>query len=469
QYAIDVAHRLAAGWITWLCYAVIAGAGLFFFTLYCFDRTQTYLLWASFTWLGLALLRLDEFLLAASIHFPSRIEIVLYGIGNLQAFFYANLFFSLAGRKLPRWFRFIVGFLLVEGLLIVLASFLPTRAALTLRYWTDIATTTQVVIIPMFVLTSFAPLVAFWPVWKIQRSQAALVVVSFFWMVMDAVYLGLQMPGLPVNPFFFLRFQAARSVAIAATVVALTLLLVQRLRTTNRERAALAGEMQAAREIQRLLVPPFIDMAPGMRIEAAYLPAKELGGDFYRCRILPSGAQRLLLGDVSGKGAAAALTAAMLLGAAEGHDADSPAALLQHLNAVLLCSRVGGFATCLCAEVSPQGLITLANAGHLAPYRNGDEIPLDSGLPLGITLDSPYTESSATLAPSETLTFISDGVVEARNPSGELYGFERTRSISSNSAERIAHAAQQFGQQDDITVLTLTFAPAPVSAGVLHA
>jgi phosphoserine phosphatase RsbU/P len=106
----------------------------------------------------------------------------------------------------------------------------------------------------------------------------------------------------------------------------------------------------------------------------------------------------------------------------------------------------------------------LANAGHLPPYRAGEELPSVSALPLGIggSEDGWYEEISFDLQPADTLTFLSDGVVEARSLSGELFGFDRAREISDRSAEEIARAAQDFGQEDDITVLTLTFAPAEV-------
>ena len=168
---------------------------------------------------------------------------------------------------------------------------------------------------------------------------------------------------------------------------------------------------------------------------------------------------------MSGKGAAAAMTAAVLLGAAQGRNADSPTALLEHLNPVLTNMRLGGFATCLCAELSATGTLTLANAGHLPPYRNGEEMELDSGLPLGITADATYNEVTFDLSPGDSLTFIPDGVVEARNASGELFGFDRTAAISHQAAEEIASAAQSFGQEDDITVLKLHFAPAEVLQG----
>ena len=126
-----------------------------------------------------------------------------------------------------------------------------------------------------------------------------------------------------------------------------------------------------------------------------------------------------------------------------------------------------GFVTCLCARIGADGNLIFANAGHLAPYRNGEEIQLESGLPLGIAPDATYCEITIRLAPNEQLTFLSDGVVEARNAQGELFGFERTATISIQSADAIAQAAKQFGQDDDITVLTLTRLPAAKPSSAL--
>ena len=112
-----------------------------------------------------------------------------------------------------------------------------------------------------------------------------------------------------------------------------------------------------------------------------------------------------------------------------------------------------------------RGALAIANAGHLPPYHNGAEIPVTAGLPLGIDPSVEYEENHLALPAEGSLTFLSDGVVEAQSPTGELFGFDRTRAISTRSAEQIAAAAQAHGQQDDITVLTLTFAPAEV----LHA
>jgi serine phosphatase RsbU (regulator of sigma subunit) len=100
-------------------------------------------------------------------------------------------------------------------------------------------------------------------------------------------------------------------------------------------------------------------------------------------------------------------------------------------------------------------MLSIANAGHLSPYLNSRELSCEPGLPLGILPEADYTETCVQLDPDDALTFMSDGVVEARSATGELFGFDRTREISAHSAQQIADAAARFGQEDDITVLTV--------------
>ena len=118
----------------------------------------------------------------------------------------------------------------------------------------------------------------------------------------------------------------------------------------------------------------------------------------------------------------------------------------------------GGFTTCLVLRANSNGLLTIANAGHIAPYLAGRELEVNGGLPLGLAPGVAYAEDSFEIQGKDHLTLVTDGVVEARSKSGELLGFERTAALSVRSAEEIAQAAQAFGQDDDITVLTLTFA-----------
>ena len=269
----------------------------------------------------------------------------------------------------------------------------------------------------------------------------------------------LAIAGHPVD-FHWLGLGLFAASFYASTLL-IAILLMRQTWAAWRKAEELRIEFAAARELQQELVPVSLPAIVGWRMEAAYLPAAGVGGDFYHIIEQPD-ATILLIGDVSGKGLKAAMTGLLTIGAASALavDCPSPAQLLSRLNREMVRLQKGGFVTCLCARIAANGAITLANAGHLSPYRTGEETPLDSGLPLGITPDAAYTESLVRLAPDDRLTFLSDGVVEAQSPSGELFGFDRTRAISTQSAEEIARAAQAFGQSDDITVLTLTFAGA---------
>jgi serine phosphatase RsbU (regulator of sigma subunit) len=177
----------------------------------------------------------------------------------------------------------------------------------------------------------------------------------------------------------------------------------------------------------------------------------------------------IVVGDVSGKGLQAAMNSSTLVGALRNELSHDPATVLDHLNRVLLgaVSTPGAvpgldsapcFATCLCARVYPDGNLTIANAGHLSPYRDGRELPLPPGLPLGVIADSHYEQTTFQLSRGDRLVFLSDGVVEATNHEGELFGFERTQQVSNEPARYIAQTAQRFGQTDDITVVSLYLA-----------
>jgi len=244
----------------------------------------------------------------------------------------------------------------------------------------------------------------------------------------------------------------------------LSVMLARRAFAEWREGARLRVEFTAAREVQQRLVPAALPPIDRFQIEVAYLPAQEVGGDFYQVLPRTDGSTLIVIGDVSGKGLKAAMTGTLALGALRSlaQEPLGPAQMLSRLNAQLADSSAGGFVTCLCILASSDGTLRLANAGHLPPYQNGEEIALESGLPLGIAELANYAESTLALAPGDRLTLLSDGVVEAQSATRELFGFDRTAAISTQSAEAIAGAAQQFGQEDDITVLTVTFAPAEV-------
>ena len=456
--AAAVARNVRRQWITWVGFGGIAMAGVFFLTLFQFDRSQKAILWLGTCWVLLAMIRLDDFLLASAIPIPSRLELVLYAIGNLNAIPALLFPFALVQRKLGWFYRGILVMTAGSVGVLAIAGVLPTSEALTLRWYLDSSPAWNNLWIPVYMLAETALITAFWPLHRMQRGMMPIYVACFFWGVMEMLYMGVQIPVLGLDPYSFLNLQAPRTISIACVVAAMTLLLLARIRSTNQEKAKLAGEMAAAQTMQRLLVPEVQSTAAGLRIEAVFLPATEVGGDFYRCRVLPDGSQWILLGDVSGKGAAAAMAGAMLLGASEGHQEDSPAVLLGHLNRAFCHSGVGGFATCQAVRIWPDGRVRIANAGHLPPYVDGAEVPVHGGLPLGITDAEQYDEAEFELNPGQTLTLLSDGVVEARNAAGELFGFTRTAESAKGSARSLAEAAQSFGQEDDITVLTVALA-----------
>jgi serine phosphatase RsbU (regulator of sigma subunit) len=153
----------------------------------------------------------------------------------------------------------------------------------------------------------------------------------------------------------------------------------------------------------------------------------------------------------------AAMTVSLLVGTVRtlAHYTQSPAEILTAMNHRMMARSGGGFTTCLVLRADPGGKLTVANAGHIAPYLAGKELPVENNLPLGLAADSVYIESSFQLAEGQQLTLFTDGVVEARDKAGKLFGFDRAAAISSQSADQIAKAAELFGQEDDITALTL--------------
>jgi len=229
-----------------------------------------------------------------------------------------------------------------------------------------------------------------------------------------------------------------------------------------RKRDALRAEFEAARVVQQVLVPQENPPIAGLRIESVYKPAGEVGGDFYQILPTSAGGVLIVIGDVSGKGMPAAMTVSLLVGTVRtlAHYTQSPGEILSAMNQRMLGRSRNGFTTCLVLRVDRDGAITAANAGHLPPYIDGQEVPVETGLPLGLIAESKYSETNLPFANPAQLTLLTDGVVEAQSASKELFGFDRTATISTKTAEEIALAAQQFGQEDDITVLTLNFVPA---------
>jgi hypothetical protein len=240
-------------------------------------------------------------------------------------------------------------------------------------------------------------------------------------------------------------------------------ILLMRFARTRRDEQRMGMELESARTVQRVLIPTEVPTVPGFSIASVYRPATQVGGDFFQTIPTKDGGVLIVIGDVSGKGMPAAMTVSLLVGTIRtlAHYTQSPGEILAAMNMRMLARSAGGFTTCLVLRADPHGALTIANAGHIEPLVNGVEMPLKNALPLGLSADSAYAESNLHLALNEQLTLMTDGVVEARNNDGELFGFERAAAIASKSAESIAADAQAFGQEDDITVVTLKRISAP--------
>jgi serine phosphatase RsbU (regulator of sigma subunit) len=136
---------------------------------------------------------------------------------------------------------------------------------------------------------------------------------------------------------------------------------------------------------------------------------------------------------------------------------EEPDDILAELNR-RLCGRThGGFATCLVVRLDQDGQLTLANAGHPSPYLNGTEIPFTGSLPLGLAETASYTSSTLEMSAGDRAFLLTDGIAEARNEQGTLFGFSRIESLlrEGASARTMADAAQQHGQNDDLTVISV--------------
>ena len=243
------------------------------------------------------------------------------------------------------------------------------------------------------------------------------------------------------------------SIADFTGLLAIIIIIFVRFLRIHHEQERASGEFAAARRVQELMIPHEKVQTPGYAVDSVYNPANEVGGDFFYVDATPDGGVLVILGDVAGKGLQAAMNVSMLMGALRRTLDKSPAKILESLNRVLLGSE--SFTTCQVVWFGPEGEVALSNAGHLPPYLNSQEVRLPGGLPLGVVENVTYDEVRLYLHPGDRLLMMSDGVVEARQASGELFGFDRVHNLSNQSAFYIADAAKAFGQEDDITVLTV--------------
>jgi sigma-B regulation protein RsbU (phosphoserine phosphatase) len=243
------------------------------------------------------------------------------------------------------------------------------------------------------------------------------------------------------------------SIADFTGILVIVLIIFFRFLRVQRTEERATSELAAARSVQELLIPLEKQATPGFEVDSIYSPANEVGGDFFHVQMIGADGMLVVIGDVAGKGLKAAMNVSMLMGALRRTAERNPAKILESLNRVLVGTE--SFTTCQAAWFGLSGELVLANAGHLPPYLNSQEIAVEAGLPLGILPNASYQETRLYLHPGDRMLLLSDGVVEARRPSGELFGFDRVHNLSNQSAFYLAEAAKSFGQEDDITVLTV--------------
>ncbi len=281
--------------------------------------------------------------------------------------------------------------------------------------------------------------------------------VAWFWLEIIALFhirLYYYPYGVWVSPGLIARLLEA---------LLISFLLLRRLLQSVKRQREMALDVKQAQEVQQVILPEHRIVLNGFAIESEYRPAREVGGDFFQ--VVPrdrDGSLLIVAGDVAGKGLQAGMLVALLVGAirtAAESDPD-PESVLATLNRRVL-GRGDVRATCLALRIERDGAVALANAGHLPPYLNGALLDVEGSLPLGTMDQCDCSVSKFRMAENDYLLLVSDGVVEATDQNGELFGFERALELvrTRPSSARIAEVAQAFGQEDDISVISVTRMP----------
>jgi serine phosphatase RsbU (regulator of sigma subunit)/predicted ester cyclase len=250
----------------------------------------------------------------------------------------------------------------------------------------------------------------------------------------------------------------------------------QHLEQERIERESVEHELRVARRIQQASLPKEVPTPEGWQITPFYQPAREVGGDFYDFFELPDGRLGLVVGDATGKGVPAALvmaSARSMLRAVARASEYSPGDVLGRVNDTLITDMPPNmFVTCFYAILDPKsGSLNYANAGHDLPYvhhGDGAEELRARGMPLGFMAGMSYEQKEVVLDAGVSVLLYSDGLVEAHDPNGVMFGFPRLRALITEHAdikegslgdflmeELYSFVGEGWEQEDDITLLTL--------------
>ncbi len=251
--------------------------------------------------------------------------------------------------------------------------------------------------------------------------------------LIGALYLGprLSDQGYSADDRTLLATLAAHA---APAIRVAQLVRAQAVEIQARER--LEQEMRVAALIQQQFLPRELPRLPDWQVAALYGPARAVGGDFYDFIALPDGRIGIVVGDVTDKGVPAALIMARTQSVLRGEAPRllSPAKVLERANEILLPEMPARmFVTCLYVVLEPEtGRVVYANAGHNLPYVRTAEGVIElraTGMPLGLLPGMDYPEHEAVIAPGESVLLYSDGLVEAHDRDGEMFGFPRLREL----------------------------------------
>jgi len=268
-----------------------------------------------------------------------------------------------------------------------------------------------------------------------------------------------------------------RMLSTLASYIAIALENARLYEEARESERRLQEDLATAREIQRQLLPTGARDVPGLDLAAGYCSARELGGDFYD--FLPYGKGRLglALGDVSGKGTAAALFGSLAIGTIREHVTEHPcppAEMLAMLNRRLHGARLDARFIAMAFAVYDAGSrrLTLANAGGPYPLlvRDGEVQEIRAaGVPLGLFPDTEYDEMALDLQPGDAVLFASDGILESENHKEQEFGAQRLKALlqtvspqhsASEIFDLILNATDEysgggFAPHDDRTLLVL--------------
>ncbi|HEY1581020.1 MAG TPA: SpoIIE family protein phosphatase [Terracidiphilus sp.] len=424
--------------------------------LYWVDRKEKAYLWLALTCAGIALATLVSItgnyttMMPAWLNFLLGDAVLVPAVIALWIVFWAYWFRM---GRMPRMHKMVWGF---TGALIL--TMVMLRAPL---YGRIIPVHWIVVLAPFAVLMKLLlGGLLLWVAWEGMRKDhtgAWLAMPALGLVVVSLYQQELMVLHLPLTFFPFGMAITLNQIAVVVSLNIITVLLMRRFLQSLRLRQQWEAEIDQARQIQQLLIPEAIPTVPGFVLETEYRPAQQVGGDFFQ--ILPdgTGGVLVLLGDVTGKGLQAGMQVALIVGAIRTliESSYEPHVVLEGLNR-RLCGRGQSYATCVALHIEADGKTTIANAGHLTPYLNGKELTMTGNLPLGLNPSVTFDQISMQLKHKDRLLVITDGVIEAKNAKNELFGFNRARSISHLPASFIVKAAEIFGQEDDITVVSIS-------------